>query len=137
MRHASAHRRGGAGDQGGVGMTTTSERVVPPHLATNPRLGTWIRVVDGVVLVQVGKVELGQGILTALGQIAADALGLPLSTVLVVPATTSGPDQGLTAGSLSVFQSFPALRHLGAVVRALAGPAGEVPAEMAAYVARI
>src|SRR3954465_11296973 len=103
-------------------MTTTPNRVVPPHVATNPRLGTWIRVVDGAVLVQVGKVELGQGILTAVGQIAADALGLPQSTVRVVPATTSGPDQGLTAGSLSVFQSFPALRHLGAVVRALAGP---------------
>src|SRR3954470_11968076 len=114
-------------------MTTTSERVVPPHVVTNPRLGTWIGVADGVVLVQVGKVELGQGILTVLGQIAADALGLPLSTVRVAPATTSGPDQGLTAGSLSVFQSFPALRHLGAVVRALAGP----PDDLAAYVARI
>jgi nicotinate dehydrogenase subunit B len=114
-------------------MTTTSERVVPPHVATNPRLGTWVRVVDGVVLVQVGKVELGQGILTAVGQIAADALRLPLSTVRVAPATTSGPDQGLTAGSLSVFQSFPALRHLGAAVRALAGPADDV----AGYVARI
>jgi nicotinate dehydrogenase subunit B len=114
-------------------MTSTSERVVPPHLITNARLGTWIRVVDGVVLLQVGKVELGQGILTALHQIAADALSLPLSAVRIVPATTSGPDQGLTAGSLSVFQSFPALRHLGAVVRVLAGPPEEVPA----YVARI
>ena len=114
-------------------MTTTSERVLPPHLATNPRLGTWVRVADGVVLVQVGKVELGQGILTALGQIAADALGLPLASVRIVPATTSGPDQGLTAGSLSVFQSFPALRHLGAVIRSLAGPADDVTA----YVSRI
>jgi nicotinate dehydrogenase subunit B len=113
-------------------MTTTSERVVPPHVTANPLLGTWIRVVDGVVLVQVGKVELGQGILTALGQIAADALGLPLSRVRIVPATTSGPDQGLTAGSLSVFQSYPALRHLGAVVRQLAEAAGD-----SAYVARI
>src|SRR4051794_30997981 len=114
-------------------MTTTSECVVPPHVVTNPRLGTWIGVADGVVLLQVGKVELGQGILTALHQIAADALALPLEAVRIVPATTSGPDQGLTAGSLSVFQSFPALRHLGAVVRALAGPPDDVPA----YVARI
>src|SRR3954447_14288294 len=114
-------------------MTTTSERVVPPHVVTNPRLGTWIRVADRVVLVQVGKVELGQGILTALGQIAADALGLPLTSVRVVPATTYGPDQGLTAGSLSVFQSFPALRHVGAAVRQLAGPSDDVTA----YVARV
>ena len=114
-------------------MTSITERVLPPHIATNPCLGTWIRVADGVVLVQVGKVELGQGILTALGQIAADALGLPLSAVRVLPATTAGPDQGLTAGSLSVFQSYPALRHVGAVVRRLAGPPGKVEA----YVARI
>jgi len=102
--------------------TTTSHRVVPPHVETNPRLGTWLRVEEGVVLVQVGKVELGQGIVTALGQIAADALGLPLSAVRIVPASTSGPDQGLTAGSLSVTQSYPALRHVGAVVRSLAYP---------------
>src|SRR3954453_12937813 len=101
-------------------MTTTSQRVIPPHVMTNPRLGTWIRVADGVVVVQVGKVELGQGILTALHQIAADALGLPLAAVRVVAATTEGPDQGLTAGSLSIFQSFPAPRHVGAVVRPLA-----------------
>ena len=102
-----------------------SERVVPLHVASNPRLGSWIGVENGAVLVRVGKVELGQGILTALAQIAADALGLPLSSVRVVPASTDGPDQGLTAGSLSVFQSFPALRHVGAVVRTLAGPPGE------------
>jgi nicotinate dehydrogenase subunit B len=114
-------------------MTATAERVVPPHIATNPRLGTWVRVEDGVVGVRVGKVELGQGILTALGQIVADALGLPLSAVRIVAATTSGPDQGLTAGSLSVTQSFPALRHLGAVVRSLAGPTDDP----AAYVGRI
>jgi CO/xanthine dehydrogenase Mo-binding subunit len=114
-----------------VSVTTTSQRTVPPHVATNPRLGTWIRAENGVVFVHVGKVELGQGILTALAQIAADALGLPLRAVRVVPATTSGPDQGLTAGSLSVFQSFPALRHVGAAVRMLAGPPDE------AYVDRI
>jgi nicotinate dehydrogenase subunit B len=129
--------------------TTTTQRVVPPHVKTNPRLGTWLRVEDGVVLVHVGKVELGQGILTALGQIAADALGLPLSAVRIVPASTSGPDQGLTAGSLSVTQCYPALRHIGAVVRSLAGPpaplveeAGPRPSrdhdrELSAYLNRI
>src|SRR4051794_7886069 len=119
VRRAPANRRGGAGHQGHELMTTTSAPVVPPHVVTNPRLGAWIKVEDGIVCVQVGKVELGQGILTALGQIAADALDLPLASVRVVPASTEGPDQGLTAGSLSVFQSYPAFRHLGAVVRQL------------------
>jgi CO/xanthine dehydrogenase Mo-binding subunit len=105
---------------------------VPAHIEGNPRLGTWVGVRDGVVEVHVGKVELGQGIVTALAQIAADALALPLSGIRMVAAhTTHGPDEGLTAGSLSVLQAGPALRHVGAVVRALAGPSEE------GYVARI
>ena len=96
---------------------------VPAHIQDNPRLGTWVTVAGGVVEVHVGKVELGQGILTALAQIAADALALPLSGIRMVAAhTTDGPNEGLTAGSLSVLQAGPALRHVGAVVRALAGP---------------
>lgn len=105
---------------------------LPPHVVDNPRLGTWLHVADGVLHVQVGKVELGQGILTALQQLAADALGVPVGDVRMVAAdTTHGPDQGVTAGSLSVLQSGPALRHLGGVVRALAGPVDE------GYVARV
>jgi nicotinate dehydrogenase subunit B len=114
-------------------MTATSQRVIPPHVEINPRLATWVTVADGVVEVHVGKVELGQGILTAMAQLAADALGLPMAFLRVIPAHTSGPDQGLTAGSLSVLQSAPALRHIGAVVRAMAGPTGD----HASYVARI
>jgi CO/xanthine dehydrogenase Mo-binding subunit len=96
---------------------------LPAHVLDNPRLGTWVTVTEGVVEVHVGKVELGQGILTALAQIAADALSLPLSGIRMVAAhTTLGPDEGLTAGSLSVLQAGPALRHVGAVVRALADP---------------
>ncbi len=99
---------------------------LPPHVVDNPRLGTWITVADGRVEVHVGKVELGQGIVTALAQVAADALALPLSGIRMVPAhTTHGPDEGLTAGSLSVLQAGPALRHVGAVVRALADPSAE------------
>jgi nicotinate dehydrogenase subunit B len=101
-------------------VTATQQRVVPAHVRTNPRLGTWISVADGVVEVHVGKVELGQGILTALHQVAADALELPLERVCIRSARTGGPDQGLTAGSLSVFQSTPVLRYVGAVVRQLA-----------------
>lgn len=107
---------------------------LPAHVVTNPRLGAWITVPPDAaqVEVHVGKVELGQGIVTALAQIAADALALPLSRIRMVPAdTTHGPDQGLTAGSLSVSQTGPALRHVGAAVRALADPSTE------GYVARI
>ncbi|HET7071492.1 MAG TPA: molybdopterin cofactor-binding domain-containing protein [Nocardioides sp.] len=102
-------------------MTATHQRTVPAHVEANPRLGTWISVADGTVEVHVGKVELGQGILTALHQIAADALGLPPERVRIRTARTdSGPDQGLTAGSMSVQESTPALRYVGAAVRQLA-----------------
>ncbi len=114
-------------------MTETGIRVLPPHVETNPRLGTWVTVADGVVEVHVGKVELGQGILTALHQIAADALGLPMSLVRIRTARTDGPDQGVTAGSLSVSQSAPALAHIGAAVQSLAGPADD----LTSYVERV
>ncbi|MFA6575914.1 MAG: molybdopterin cofactor-binding domain-containing protein, partial [Nocardioides sp.] len=115
-------------------MTVAPVVAAPPHVIANPALGTWLLVTDGVVTVRVGKVELGQGILTALAQIAADALGLPVAAVRMRAAhTADGPDEGLTAGSLSVLQAGPALRHVGAVVRALTGgPRGD----LTSYVAR-
>ncbi len=109
-------------------------RDLPAHVVTNPLLGSWVGVADGLVEVHVGKVELGQGIVTALAQIAADALDLPVSRIRMVAAhTATGPDEGLTAGSLSVLQAGPALQHVGAVVRALAGPSSPVEA----YVDRV
>ncbi|MEJ3749862.1 molybdopterin cofactor-binding domain-containing protein [Actinomycetes bacterium KLBMP 9797] len=75
---------------------------------------------DGVVTVRLGKVELGQGILTALAQIAADELDVDLAQLRVLPATTvDGPDEGLTAGSRSVAAAGAALRDECAQLRAL------------------
>jgi len=130
-------------------MTTLRQRTVPAHVEANPRLGTWISVADGFVEVHVGKVELGQGILTALEQIAADALGLSPERLRIRTARTdAGPDQGLTAGSMSVQESAPALRYVGAAVRQLAEEPPEVSRrsqssllnhreEVTAYVERI
>ncbi|MGI5282498.1 molybdopterin cofactor-binding domain-containing protein [Nonomuraea polychroma] len=74
---------------------------------------------DGVISVRAGKVELGQGVLTALAQIAADALGADLAQVRMLPARTGeGPDEGFTAGSMSIARSGPALRESCARVRA-------------------
>ena len=50
-----------------------SEVRLPAALAAQPRLDAWIGFEDqGHVRVATGKVEIGQGILTALAQIAAD-----------------------------------------------------------------
>ncbi|GAA0591898.1 molybdopterin-dependent oxidoreductase [Craurococcus roseus] len=65
-----------------------------------------------------GKVELGQGILTALAQIAADELDVALGRIELRPAATpDSPDEAVTSGSLSVQVSGGALRHACADAR--------------------
>jgi nicotinate dehydrogenase subunit B len=94
--------------------------VLPAHVDANPILARWVTVrPDGVIEVQVGKVELGQGILTALAQVAADGLGVPVDQVRMVAASTDGPDQGLTAGSMSTTHTRPALELVCSHVRSL------------------
>jgi CO/xanthine dehydrogenase Mo-binding subunit len=99
----------------------TAPAALPRALAANPRLSHWVSVApDGMVTIRVGKVELGQGIVTALAQIAADELDVDLARIRMVPANTAeGPDEGLTAGSMSVADSGAAVRQVCAEVRAL------------------
>jgi nicotinate dehydrogenase subunit B len=93
----------------------------PQSLVANPVLARWLSVrPNGGFDVRVGKVELGQGLLTALGQLAADELDVELDAVRMLPAnTSSGPDEGVTSGSTSISESGPALRLVAANVRAL------------------
>ena len=65
-----------------------------------------------------GKVEIGQGIVTALAQIAADELDIDIGRVQMVRASTAGsPNEGVTSGSLSVQQSGRAIRQACAEIR--------------------
>jgi len=92
-----------------------------PSLVRNPRLGDWVTIAgDGRVLVRSGKVEMGQGVLTALAQIAADELEVDVRRIVMVPAGTDrSPNEGYTAGSMSVQHSGDALRQVCAHVRAI------------------
>ena len=55
---------------------------------------------DGTVLVRTGKVELGQGLHTALAQIVADELGVGFERIRMLPVdTAASPDEGVTSGS--------------------------------------
>lgn len=94
---------------------------VPASLKANPRLARWLGFErEGEVTVRVGKVELGQGIATALAQMAAAELGVAFNRIRMVAAGTAmSPDEGVTAGSLSVQESGAALRHVCAEARAL------------------
>ena len=94
---------------------------LPGSLNNNRRLDAWVRIGgDGNATVYTGKVELGQGILTALWQIAAEELDLPLSRVKIYSAdSANSPDEGQTAGSQSIENSGTALRLACAEVRAM------------------
>ncbi len=92
---------------------------LPPSLAANPKLSSWINVSpEGQVSVSPGKVEIGQGIVTALAQIAADELDVDIARVKMVRANTSAsPNEGVTSGSLSVQHSGRAIRFACAEIR--------------------
>ncbi|NMJ41664.1 xanthine dehydrogenase family protein molybdopterin-binding subunit [Roseomonas sp. JC162] len=107
-------------------MSDLDRRAAPPgklpgNLATNPRLDRWLAFdAAGHVVVTPGKVELGQGILTALAQIVAEELDVAMARVrLQAAATPDSPNEGVTSGSLSVQDSGMALRHVAAAARAI------------------
>ncbi|PZX55785.1 xanthine dehydrogenase family protein molybdopterin-binding subunit [Algoriphagus chordae] len=84
----------------------------------NP-VNAWLNVLeDGRVLVYSGKVELGQGIRTAVRQVAAEELELELEQVEVHLAETGvTPDEGYTAGSSSIPNSAMSVRYAAATAR--------------------
>ena len=94
---------------------------LPGSLAGNPMLDAWLRInADGTATVCSGKIELGQGILTALQQIAAEELDLPLTKITIISGDTGRtPDEGMTAGSQSIENSGTALRLASAEARAI------------------
>src|ERR1700691_400191 len=94
---------------------------LPADLAANPVLARWLDFSrDGEVVIRTGKVEYGQGIWTALAQVAAEELQVTLARVRVAAVSTSAsPNEGVTAGSLSVQDSGSALRQVCAQARDL------------------
>jgi CO/xanthine dehydrogenase Mo-binding subunit len=95
----------------------------PPFgdLKTMPMLDSWIRVdTRGTITVFTGKAELGQGIKTALIQIAAEQLAVaPDQIHLVTASTARTPNEGYTAGSKSMEMSGTAILHAASQVRNL------------------
>ena len=94
---------------------------LPGSLNTNRMLDGWIALnANGKVTIFTGKCELGQGILTALAQIAADELDVAYERIEMVSADTARtPNEGMTAGSLSVENSGTALRFACAEARGM------------------
>ena len=100
-------------------MTQTFK--LPPTLDNNRRLERWVRInVDGTVTVRSGKVEIGQGIVSAMAQVAAEELDVDYTRIRMLPVdTTQSPDEGSTSGSRSVEEGGTSMRQACAEVRDL------------------
>jgi CO/xanthine dehydrogenase Mo-binding subunit len=93
---------------------------LPLSIINNRRLSKWLRFQpDRTVKLAVGKVEIGQGVLTALSQIAAEELDVALDRVDVLSGDTEdAPDEGSTSSSQSIEVSGRSVRLISAELRA-------------------
>ncbi len=104
-----------------IAAQSAAQAVLPGSLNGNRMLDGWLRInANGTVTAFTGKVELGQGILTALSQIVSDELDVDLKRLEVVSGDTARtPNEGVTSGSLSIQDSGTALRFACAEARGL------------------
>jgi len=95
--------------------------LLPGSLHGAPYLDSWIGIDgNGAVTVFTGKAELGQGIMTALIQCAAEELDVDPKVVTIITADTERtPNEGYTAGSHSMQDSGTAILNAAAQVRAI------------------
>ena len=97
-------------------------QLVPTRPADYPTdFNAYLRIgADGRVGCFVGKVEMGQGNMTALAMVAAEELDVPLERVdMLMGDTDLCPWDGGTGGSLSIWQFGPVLRGAAAEARAV------------------
>src|SRR6185436_12830578 len=82
-------------------------------------LDDWIAIEpDGTITAFSGKVELGTGVRTALAQIVAEELDVSVERVHMVRGDTDRtPNEGYTAGSMTISGSGTALRRAAAQAR--------------------
>jgi CO/xanthine dehydrogenase Mo-binding subunit len=93
---------------------------LPGNLRIAPLLDAWIRIDAKGISVFTGKAELGQGIKTALLQVAAEELGVEPGQIEFITADTAKtPNEGYTSGSQSMQDSATAIRHAAAQAREL------------------
>ena len=104
-----------------AGNAAAKTPALPGSLQGAPMLDSWIRVdADGSITVFTGKVEFGQGIKTALIQVAAEELMVePRRIALVTADTELTPNEGYTAGSQSMQYSGTAIQNAAAQVRVI------------------
>ena len=89
---------------GGPAREALAEDAVAPKPVALTAVDSFLAIDSaGAVTIYSGKVDLGTGVRTALTQIAAEELDVPLSKVTIVQGDTAlTPDQGPTFGSLAI-----------------------------------
>ena len=94
---------------------------LPGDLNSTRKLSAWLRInANQTVTLMVGKVELGQGILTAVSQVCADELDIGIQRVQLISGDTAlVPNEGVTAGSFSMPNCATAVQYASAEVRAI------------------
>ena len=92
---------------------------LPGDLKQSPKVSSWLRIeANGRVRLLVGKVELGQGILTALAQLCAEELEIDIARLDITSGDTQlVPDEGGTTGSFSMPNCGSAVRQVSAEAR--------------------
>ena len=96
---------------------------LPLSIVNNRRMDTWLGFQPNrTVRLAVGKVEIGQGVLIALTQIAAEELDIAIDRFTTISGDTAdAPDEGSTSSSQSIEMSGRSVRLIGAELRARAG----------------
>lgn len=99
--------------------SSTAKPASGPKTVSPDRVDGFLAITrDGHITVYSGKVDLGTGVRTALTQIVAEELDVPMSHVSLVEGDTAlTPDQGVTSGSLSIQNGGMQLRRAAATAR--------------------
>jgi CO/xanthine dehydrogenase Mo-binding subunit len=92
---------------------------LPLSILNNRRMEKWLRFQpDRTVKLAVGKVEIGQGVLIALSQIAAEELDVGIDRIDILSGDTEdAPDEGSTSSSQSIEVSGRSVRLVSAELR--------------------
>ena len=92
---------------------------LPGSMGRAKTVNAWLEILeDGTIRVLSGKVELGQGIRTAIQQVAAEELDMDLEKVQVHLAETGvTPNEGYTGASASIQNSAMSVRYAAATAR--------------------
>ncbi len=85
-------------------LLAASETIVDLGQPSAGELDSWLAITrDNRARVYSGKVELGTGVKTALSQIVAEELSLPMAKIEIIQGDTERtPNQGYTAGSKTI-----------------------------------